>query len=198
MAGKYEHVTKTLPKFLIEDPHFRERVNKRAAELREALAGRPASALASEYRMARLRKKHFDRKKKALNVDLKALEQLLVDRYENEGIKSVTLDNGGKVRVQQEPRAKVVDKAAFRAWCVANGYEEVMNLAWGTTNGIVKEYLLSGQALPPGVEAKTLDKFVYSKGDEDDGEDIFSGGPAYLYDEDADPDSAEEPHDLDD
>ena len=82
-----------------------------------------------------------------------AYEQLLVDCYEAEGVRTVKLDSGETIRTQPEPYGQVVDKEAFRKWCHEEGLGTLMQLPWQSMNSLVKERLLEGQNEPPGVTA---------------------------------------------
>jgi hypothetical protein len=96
--------------------------------------------------------------KSAAQLLLDAYERLMVEKMEEEGIASLRLESGASVSTYVEPYCKVVDREAFRTWCVYNGYEPQMQLLWMTTNAIAKERTLAGEAPPDGVEvtAKTM------------------------------------------
>jgi len=76
---------------------------------------------------------------------------------------ALRLPDGSTVRVDQEPQARVMDKEAFRLWCIANGYERQMKLHHGTMNGIVKERALAGEPGPDGTETYAYTKVVFVK-----------------------------------
>lgn len=101
-----------------------------------------------------------------VNLLIEAHAQIMADQFEVEGTKSLTLDDdiGGTIRVQYEPQAKVVDRDAFRQWCIDEGLERQLMLPWMTTNMLTKQRLLGGEAEPPGVTAEARAKFVYTKG----------------------------------
>lgn len=119
-----------------------------------------ASKLAQAYAQARAVKDLYEDHEYELNLTIEALEQLLTDQYENEGIKNLKLDDGGSVGTQSEPAAKVVDKEAFRQWCVKNGLEKSLQLWPSTTNAMVKEMCLKRQNPPDGVEVEARTKVV--------------------------------------
>jgi len=130
-----------------------------------AVAGdRKAVQLARVFRDLRTIKSALEQQEKVTNVLLDAYGQLLVDQYEVEGTTSITLTDGGKVRTQYEPHAKVVDKDANRKWAIANGLENSLTLPWQTVNALTKEALLNGDDAPDGVEAISRPKIVYTKG----------------------------------
>lgn len=57
--------------------------------------------------------------KSATQLLLDAYERLMTDQMEAEGMRSLNLESGGGVTTYEEPCGKVVDKEAFRLWCVA-------------------------------------------------------------------------------
>jgi hypothetical protein len=95
---------------------------------------------------------------------LEAYGQLIVDQYENEAVTSLKLEDGGTVRVQVEPHAKVVDRNANREWAMKNNLENLLALPWQTVNALAKEALLQGEDPPDGVEISARPKIVYTKG----------------------------------
>lgn len=94
------------------------------------------------------------------NMQMTAIEQMLVDQYELEDTDSIRLDTGFTVAVQREPYAQVQGREEFRQWCIDEGLENLFMLPWMTTNKITKERLLDGQPEPPGVKAFTRSKIV--------------------------------------
>jgi hypothetical protein len=86
-----------------------------------------------------------------LEVVKTAVEEMLADRFENEGLDTLKTDDGITVRHQPEPYATVVDPDALREWYKAEGMERSLNPAWGTVNALAKQRLLDGLPQPPGV-----------------------------------------------
>lgn len=118
------------------------------------------SYLAKRYAIAREKKDLLDEMLYAVNLEVEALKQMVVDQYENEDTTSIRLESGEMVRVQPEPYAQVQNKDLFRAWCIANGYADSLVLPWQTTNSLTKERLLAGESEPPGVKAHVVSKIV--------------------------------------
>lgn len=98
-------------------------------------------------------------------LTLEAYAQILVDAYEVEGVDNLRLEDGTSVRVQPEPHAQVVDKDAFREWCMKNGLERSLQLMWQTTNALTKERLLNGDTEPDGVQCQVRNKLVLKRGE---------------------------------
>lgn len=122
-----------------------------------------AAQYARVYAELRKVKEVFEAEESEVNLLIAAYEQLVVDYYEVEGVSSQAVVGLGTVRSQPEPHAQVTDRDKFRDWCVENGLMRSLNLAWQTTNAMVKERLLAGAAPPPGVEATCRTKLVFTK-----------------------------------
>jgi len=165
--GKYAHIVAKLPRFEGEDVGFQEKVNAVAKAIREDARNngiRLGSAeLARAFAAQRAEKERIEEELKDANLHLGAIKNLLIDQFEQEGATSIKLDNGSSVVAIYEPHAVVKDKQAFRRWCIANGYENEMVLPWITTDGLVKELLLKGEAEPEGVQATTVVKLRLNK-----------------------------------
>lgn len=163
--GKYADVIDKLPAWDHEEPSYQAKIDAKKREIYneigEALS---SSAIATLYRNTRLEKDVLEEELYATDLELAAISQMLVDRYEIDGITSTTLDTGEKVAIQYEPYAVVEDKEKIWQWCKDNGYEREMQLHWKTLNAITKERLLQGQPEPDGVRAFSHVKPKFYKG----------------------------------
>ena len=99
-----------------------------------------------------------------INLKLVAHEQILTDKFESAGITQVRLDSGTTISTQIKPYARVVDRIAFRKWCVENGYEGALALPWQTTNSLVSDRLIEGLPEPQGIETFKQTTVVLRKG----------------------------------
>lgn len=122
-----------------------------------AIGPKNSSTIARAYADARILLDAITEWKSSAQLLVDAYERLMTDKMEEEGVASLRLDSGAAVSTYVEPYGKVVDPVAFRAWCVANGYEQKLQLWPSTMNAIAKERTLAGEAPPDGVEvtAKT-------------------------------------------
>lgn len=128
-------------------------------ELKLATEGeRHASTFAAVYADIRSIMDTFAAWTSSAQLLLEAYEELMVEQMEEEGVASLRLESGASISTYAEPHASVVDKEAFRQWCVANGYEQQLQMLWMAMNKITKERLLEGDAPPAGVDvfAKTM------------------------------------------
>jgi hypothetical protein len=164
--GKYAGVVDRLPKYTAEDDSYQDKVNKKKAEIADEVP-MIASSLAQAYVISRRGKKILEEQIKGINLEIEALRQLIVDRFEVEGTSSVSLDTGESIRVQLEPHARVVDKEANRQWAIAQGLEKQLALPWQTLNSLTKDLMLRGEPEPDGVAAFVQGK-VFVTGLEDE------------------------------
>lgn len=157
--GKYSGKLDGLPGVPV-DNNYQFQVD----QLKKPWIGKPVQDIAWWYRQLRAQKMAMEQAEKDINAQLEAARQLLVVGYEDSGITSLKLKDGASIAVESEPYAQVEDKEAYRRWCVENGYEAEMSLAWQTTNAIVKETLLAGRPFPPGVKCYVREKMVLRGG----------------------------------
>lgn len=130
-------------------------------ELMLAAAGNLTGAnLARVWKDLRYLKDVFKEQQKITEVLLESYKQLMIMQYEVEGTKSIGLASGETIRIQEEPRAKVIDRIALRKWAVENGYEDSLILPWPLINSRAKDLLLEGAPEPDGVELIAWTKAV--------------------------------------
>lgn len=159
MASKYASVISKLPKFIDPDAGYQEKVRTVKATITEST---PAE-LSGMYSLLRARKEEIEDELYAINIQIAACSQKLIDVFEEHGLSSVKLTTGEAVRTQSEPYAVVRDKELFRQWCIDQGLERSMHLSWQSANSMVKERLQEGEDTPSGVEAFVSTKVVLTK-----------------------------------
>lgn len=107
-----------------DDAAQQDKINR----VKDEITNRDAVTLADAYIQLRKRKEEIATVLSALDVRVKAHEQLLAessdakaDGWGKYGVKdnALRLPSGETVRVQREPYGKVTDKEAFRLWCMA-------------------------------------------------------------------------------
>lgn len=164
--GKYEKVTANLPRVvgnaMQHDAAHREKVDAEKRRIVEEET-RYASHLAEIVGKLRQMKDDLEDDIKAVNLKLDAYTELLVDQYEAEGIHSMSLQDGGSVRLQYEPYSSVEDAIKLLEWVKENKLEHKLTLHWKTLDGIVKGALSAGEPEPPGVKVFQKIKAVYTK-----------------------------------
>lgn len=88
--------------------------------LKQATRGqRQSSSLAHGYSDVRLFKEEVATWLSSVQLLVDAYEQLMLDQMEAEGLSSLKMESGASVSTFVEPYGEVVDKEAFRRWCVA-------------------------------------------------------------------------------
>lgn len=120
--------------------------------------------IAKTFKMVRVLKEVMSKQESITNTIVDAYTEILVNQYEVEGVRSVDLEDGGKIRWEEQPHAKVIDKDANRKWAVQNGMESALSIHWNVLNAIAKDLLLKGEEPPDGVEMTARPKVVYTKG----------------------------------
>ena len=147
--GKYTNVAAGLtPK--PEDSQWQDSVN--AVKRRVTNLDMSEAELAKEILLIRQEKDRIKDLLSAVNIKLGAYEQMIADKFEDAGITQVRLDSGETISTQIKPYARVTDRAAFRAWCIANGLEDALVLPWQTTNALVSDRLIDGLDEPDGID----------------------------------------------
>jgi hypothetical protein len=131
-----------------QPPDFQSRVNER----KEEFIGLDAPELTRAFNSARNLKHGHEGVIKAINIELEALSQLLVEHLETATISKLTLDTGETVFTQSEPYCSVEDEVLLRAWIENNGLEELLSINFRTLNALTKERLIDGKAPPSGVK----------------------------------------------
>ena len=138
--GKYSEVIGDLPRFKLENPAYQDKVNAKKKEIVEEMGvAFGVSAIVQAYARARTEKDEHEAREKEINLELEALSQLVVDRYEIEGLSSMKLDTGETVRVQYEPYAVVKDKDEARKWAIANGFERSLQMPMVARNSATSQ-----------------------------------------------------------
>jgi len=148
-----------------ETPDYKAKVD---AE-KDRVEDKTPAGLAAQYGEARAAVDAHKEIGKPLNLRVAALEQLIVDAYEESDVSSLKLADGSAVRTQPEVTVsfdkEVLDaREVFRQWALASGYERSMSLPTQTRDAIVKEMLVAGKEQPPGITISVYTKVVLTKG----------------------------------
>ena len=109
------------------------------------------------YIAARETKEELQAALKRANLLVTTYTQILATNFEMQGISSVRTDDG-TVSINPEPSPVYKDRAAFREWCIENGYAEQMVLLPQKVASILRERMVEGKPIPTGLEAFSRDK----------------------------------------
>ena len=149
--NKYDTVLPLLPKLPPEDPSRQSQIDA----VKASVVQRNAAALAEGYVLLRATKDEAVARLAVIQLRLEAYEQLLTESQEAGaegwgayGVKdnALRLASGETVRVQPEPYGKVVDKEAFRLWCVAPA--DVCMLCGNSEHALIHHQLEDGSYSP--------------------------------------------------
>jgi hypothetical protein len=154
MAGKWSKFRGKLPAFSL-DAFYQEKVDawKQTFLGTKDTAGANVAMLAKELAGRKLRKDTLEDKLYALNLELEALSQLVVDALTGEAQEKVQLTSGATVYLRDSVHPSVEDKAKLMAWIKQTHQESLLSLNAQTLKGMVGERFLQGQPLMPGVKA---------------------------------------------
>lgn len=146
---KWESFKGTLPKFEGGEPDYITKVNKLKEDLLEQFTKTVdfADFIGKNIR----RKEELEEELKEINLNIEAAQQILVDRFENDGMQSLRLSTGELFYLHEEPYSKVEDKALVNNWFEENNMGEMRTVNWQSLNAIVKERLEHSQPVPEGV-----------------------------------------------
>lgn len=172
--GKYDHIIPKLPRYEPTDAEELSRQDSINA-LKDEITDRTPVKLAALYAEMRKEKDELKEQLSVVELTVEALEQLLIASQEkgepgwglygaNE--KTIRLPSGASIRTEAGIYAKVIDKEKFRLWCIANDYENQLQLWPSVMAAVTKERLLAGEPEPDGVEATGTTSLKFSKGGE--------------------------------
>lgn len=156
---KYDHLVGGLPKSFGTEASFQQKVDEFKRELRAVPELINSAAISKEYLNIRDEKEVLARQTSDVNVRLEAVQQLMAEVFEVEGITGLRTDTGQLISIWEEPDAQVTDKDLFRRWCDDDPDLRLKMQLWpSTTKALVKDRLLAGEEAPPGVTAVAITK----------------------------------------
>ena len=161
MMGKYSHIAAALAPRPDSSP-YQDRVDHQKRVITDLSLSE--ADLAKQLITVRAERDQIKDHLSSVTVRLIAYEQLITDAFDAAGVTSVKLDTGDTVSTQIKPYARVSDKSAFRAWCVANGYESALALPWQTTNQLVADRLIEGLPEPDGIDTYKQTTVILRRG----------------------------------
>lgn len=144
--GKYTHLKDKIEAFQLE-PKYAEKVQ----EQKFSYEGFSLLRLGQEYQALRKRKDELAEEEKRLNLEIEAVSQLVLAKFEADDLTKASIEGIGTLSCKDEPYAGVEDKEKLMAW-ILNGHAELLMVSWQQLNSQVKEALIEGEELPPGVK----------------------------------------------
>jgi len=153
--GKYSILKGRLTKFSGE-PDYQERVNVEKDRIREALTEcgekHNAKSFGRFLIQARIEKASLEAQIKEKNLTIAAMDQVLVELLEAETMTSFKLENAVSMSIKDDVYCSVSDKPLFYDWIDKNGLEDMYTINYQTMSSMVKQRLIAGEEIPPGVE----------------------------------------------
>jgi hypothetical protein len=145
--GKWSKFKDTLRQYVPEGD-WQSKVD----EVKLTFQGMDHVYLAKELLVQRHKKREAEAEVKAANVKIEACQQLLIDYMEAGEVEQIRLTDGPVLSIKMEPYCSVKDKPKLNDWVKRSKLTNLFQLNWQTLNGMVKELLIEGKKVPPGVE----------------------------------------------
>jgi hypothetical protein len=163
--GKYAAFKSLYPKVPFEATVFekmREVLDAPASPDMDALRVRdlPNTELKDIYVKARRAKDALDLQVSLLETQIAAYTYLFVQRMEEDDVTALPFTDGVQLGSSVEPYPNVKDRGALYKWVKDTEQTELLTLNYQTLASIVKQRLLEGETLPPGVEVFMKDKLT--------------------------------------
>lgn len=143
--GKYDNLKGKLPAFQ-QEASFQAKVDEAKAKYQTY----EAPEMARIFSLARQSKRKLEMEIAEQNIELEALSQMLVEKFEVTGLSKFTLETGETCYQQIEPYSSVQDQALLLVAIKKLKMQKLLSLAWGTMNAINKERLVAGKPPLPG------------------------------------------------
>lgn len=114
----------------------------------------PDAMLAAIYGKLREKKDFHNSEISVLELEIEAITQLFVQRFEDEGIQSQRFEDGVLISISDAPYPVVKDKLALREWINKNDLTDLLSVNYQTLASLVKERLSGAvnESLPDGVD----------------------------------------------
>jgi len=175
-AGKYDGVMHKLTRLAsTEAPAFQDKVEQAKIVMREALklaeVERPAVTLAKQYRELRAQLAEIKAQQSAINIQVEACTQLLLDSQEQlqEGWgeygaaqNMMRLVTGDTLRTHAEPFTVTEDKDVLRDYFMSSELKRLLAPPWATVNSLNKDRLLNGDPEIPGTKLYLKPSIVFT------------------------------------
>ena len=145
--GKWDKLCRRL-KALPVDADYQEKVD----EAKSPMKGMKSDELAKRIDRAARRKHQLEDQVGLVNIEIEAGNQLLLDRFEAEGVDQVRTRSGILFTRQQEPYPAVQDQEALFAWIKQTKSVSLLTVNFGKLKAAIKEMLEEGGVTPPGVK----------------------------------------------
>ncbi len=156
------------------DGDYQTKVNA-VKELPE-MKNKDHAQLAERLKSLRQSKKDLEASLYAVNLNIEATSQLLLEWMEAAGLTKIELASGGLIFIQDEPYCRVSDMDELRRWIKANRLGNLLTIHWQTLNSMTKDALIAGEKIPGGVDLFMRSSLKVRGGKEADGDEEQQDG----------------------
>ena len=108
--------------------------------------------LAVRFCKLRDEKDRLEAEEKKINLQLEAIQQLMIPKMEQSGMDLFRLTSGDSLSIKDEPYVSIADKSQFIGWIRSSGQEDLLTVHYMTMSAMTKERLQNGQDIPPGLK----------------------------------------------
>lgn len=134
------------------DDEYQKKIRQTVDYYTKGKAPKTLSQLGKIYVELRGKKRDLEADVKYLNLRMEALSRVLLTRLEDDGITSFKTPADVTLFIRDEPYAAIEDRSKILRWIKENDHTELLGIQWQTLNALMKEYLLAGKKIPPGVK----------------------------------------------
>lgn len=110
------------------------------------------------YIMVRRREEQVKQLSSTVALEKEALTREFINRFEEDGVSSMTFKSGLSIGTSPEPYPVVQDGVKMMAWIKENKLDDLLSLNYQTMASLVKQRLIDGKELPPGIDVFIKDK----------------------------------------
>ena len=110
------------------------------------------------YIMVRRREEQVNQLSSTVALEKEALTREFINRFEEDGVSSMTFKSGLSIGTSPEPYPVVQDGVKMMAWIKENKLDDLLSLNYQTMASLVKQHLIDGKELPPGIDVFIKDK----------------------------------------
>jgi hypothetical protein len=140
---------------LEQPPDFQARIDEAKLNVIGVTDGSNANGMLIAKKLVEYRRKKnkLEERVKALNPYIVAMEQLLVDYFDENQLENISTRSSITLSESPEPYCSIEDGAKFSAWIKADRSRAyLLSYVWSRVNSVVKEGLTKGEAPPPGIK----------------------------------------------
>lgn len=142
--AKWSKLQGSIPRF--RDTDNRDKIDRCKADL----DSRKDPEIAQIYNAINGEKKALEERVKEINVLVTAITEILVDRWNSEGVSSKDFEGLGKLSLSVEPYCQFLDVQKLKPFLEKNGMSHLVQemIQWQSGNSFIKSLLEEGKEVP--------------------------------------------------